>query len=514
MEVTGDVWSNLINGFSVVLTPQHLLFVFLGVTIGTAIGVLPGIGPSLTISLLLPVTFGLEPISAFVMFGGIFYGAMYGGSTTSILVNTPGESSSVVTAIDGFKMAKKGRGGAALATAAIGSFFAGTFATIMLMLLAPVLVRFALQFGAPEYFALMLLALSAVTGLAGQSAPKAFFATLLGLALGMVGIDLQTGQARFTFGNLNLLGGIDPVMVAIGLFAVGEVFWVAATYKNTQEETVTLKGSLMMTREEWSRSWPAWARGSVIGFVIGVLPGAGATIASFLSYNAEQRFAKGRKELGEGAIEGVAGPEAANNASAGGALVPLLALGIPGSATTAVMLVAFQIYGLRPGPLLFQQQGDLVWGLIASLYIANVALLVLNLPMVRVWIKLLDVPKPVLYTGILVFSLLGVYADTQNTFSMFMLLGLGVLGFLLRRFDFPLAPVVLGAVLGPLLEQEYRRSLAISVSDYSVFFTRPISLVLMLLVGLAFLTPIFNVVWARARRRAGVPGGDVGEIEE
>jgi len=510
----GDIWANLVSGFGVVLTPQHLFFVMLGVVIGTAIGVLPGIGPSLTISLLLPVTFGLEPISAFVMFGGIFYGAMYGGSTTSILVNTPGESSSVVTAIDGFQMAKKGRGGAALATAAIGSFFAGTFATLMLMLMAPLLVRFALQFGAPEYFALMLLALSAVTGLAGQSAPKAFFATLLGLGLGMVGIDLQTGQARFTFGNLNLLGGIDPVMVAIGLFAVGEVFWAAGTLKRTFEETVTLRGSLLMNREEWQRSWPAWVRGSVIGFIVGVLPGAGATIASFLSYNAEQRFAKGKAELGKGAIEGVAGPEAANNASAGGALVPLLALGIPGSATTAVMLVAFQIYGLRPGPLLFQQQADLVWGLIASLYIANLALLVLNLPMVRMWIKLLDVPKPMLYTGILTFSLLGVYADTQNTFSMVLLLLLGLLGFLLRRYDFPLAPVVLGAVLGPLIEQEFRRSLAISVSDYSVFFTRPLALVLMMLVMMSFLVPLFNAIWKASRRRASVAAGTVGEIED
>jgi putative tricarboxylic transport membrane protein len=489
-----SVWSNLVTGFSVVLTPQHLLAMIIGVLIGTAIGVLPGIGPSLTISLLLPLTFGLDPVSAFVLFGGIFYGAMYGGSTTSILVNTPGESSSVVTAIDGFQMAKRGRGGAALATSAIGSFVAGTLATLALMLLATLLVRFALRFGAPEYFALMLLALSAVTGLAGRSAPKAFFATLLGLGMGMVGIDLQTGQARFTFGNMNLLGGIDPVMVAIGLFAVGEVFWAAATMKNTHEESIPLRGSLLMNREEWGRSWPAWLRGTVIGFVTGVLPGAGATIASFLSYNVEQRFSKNKSEFGQGAIEGVAGPEAANNAAAGGSLVPLLALGIPGSATTAVMLVAFQMYGLRPGPLLFQQQAELVWGLIASLYLANVLLLVLNLPLVGIWVKLLDVPKPVLYTSILVFSFLGVYADTQNTFSMMILFGLGVIGFLLRRYDFPLAPVVLGAVLGPMLEQEFRRSLAISVNDYSVFFTRPISLVLMLLVIASFAWPLINLL--------------------
>ena len=497
MGASPDIWSSILHGFVVVLTPQNLLFMTIGVLVGTAIGVLPGIGPSLTISLLLPVTFGLDPVAAFVMFGGIYYGAMYGGSTTSILVNTPGESSSVVTAIDGFQMAKRGRGGAALATSAIGSFFAGTVATLALMLLAPLLVRFALSFGAPEYFALMLLALSAVTGLAGRSAPKALFATLFGLALSMIGIDMQTGQARFTFGNLMLLGGIDAVTIAIGLFAVGEVFWAAATMRGVHEETLKLQGSLLMTKDEWRRSFPAWVRGTVIGFVTGVLPGAGATVASFLSYNAEQRFAKGRKELGQGAIEGVAGPEAANNAAAGGAMVPLLALGIPGSATTAVMLVAFQMYGLRPGPLLFAEQGDLVWGLIASLYIANVLLLILNLPLVRIWVKLLDVPKPVLYTAILVFSMLGVYADTQNSFSMILLLVLGVIGFLFRKVDVPLAPVVLGAVLGPMLEQEFRRALAISVNDYSVFFTRPISAVLLALVAISFLVPFINALLKR-----------------
>jgi putative tricarboxylic transport membrane protein len=492
MGASPDIWSSILHGFVVVFTPQNLLFMTIGVLVGTAIGVLPGIGPSLTISLLLPVTFGLDPIAAFVMFGGIFYGAMYGGSTTSILVNTPGESSSVVTAIDGFQMAKKGRGGAALATAALGSFVAGTFATLCLMLLAPLLVRFALSFGPPEYFGLMLLALSAVTGLAGSSAPRALFATLFGLGLGMIGIDLQTGQARYTFGSLYMLGGIDPVTVAIGLFAVGEVFWAAATIMTTKEEAVTLRGSLLMNREEWRRSWPAWIRGMVVGFFVGVLPGAGATISSFLSYNMERRFAIGRHEMGQGAIEGVAGPEAANNASAGGALVPLLALGIPGSATTAVMLVAFQMYGLRPGPLLFAEQGDLVWGLIASLYLSNAILLLLNLPLVRIWVKLLDVPKPILYVAILMFSFLGVYAESQNTFSMAILLALGAVGFLMRYFDFPLAPVVLGAVLGPLLEQEFRRSLAISVNDYSIFVTRPISLVLLILVFLSFCVPLVN----------------------
>jgi putative tricarboxylic transport membrane protein len=495
-----EIFGSLLGGFATALTPQNLLYAGIGVVLGTAIGVLPGIGPALTISLLLPITFGLDPVPAFIMFGGIYYGAMYGGSTTSILVNTPGESASVVTAIDGYQMAKKGRAGAALATSAIGSFVAGTLATIGLMLLAAVLVQFAVKLGPPEYFAIMIVALSAVTSLSGTSAAKALFATLFGLALGLVGTDNQTGQLRLTFGVSELEDGIDVVLGAIGLFAVGEVLWYAATLRSQQaEERQTLRGSIMMTRQEFRRSVPAWLRGSGIGFFIGALPGAGATIASFISYAIERRVSKHRSEFGKGAIEGVAGPEAANNASAGGALVPLLGLGIPGSGTTAVMLAAFQIYGLQPGPLLFASRPDLVWGLIASLYIANVALLVLNLPLVGIWVKLLDIPKPLLYAGILVVSAVGVYSLDRRASDLAVVFVLGVAGFLMRRYDYPLAPVILGIVLGPLIDNNFRRAMIMTDGSLVTLITRPLTLAILAVAIFFFLLPLALRLYARAR---------------
>jgi putative tricarboxylic transport membrane protein len=495
-----DIVGSLLGGFATALTPQNLLYAGIGVLLGTAIGVLPGIGPALTISLLLPITFGLDPVPAFIMFGGIYYGAMYGGSTTSILVNTPGESASVVTAIDGYQMAKKGRAGAALATSAVGSFVAGTLATIGLMLLATALVGFAVQLGPPEYFAIMLVALSAVTSLSGTSPPKALFATLLGLALGLVGTDNQTGQVRLTFGIGELEDGIDVVLGAIGLFAVGEVFWYAATLRAQQaEERQTLRGSIWMNREELRRSVPAWLRGSGIGFFIGALPGAGATIASFISYAIERRVSKHRREFGKGAIEGVAGPEAANNASAGGALVPLLGLGIPGSGTTAVMLAAFQIYGLQPGPLLFQNRPDLVWGLIASLYIANAALLVLNLPLVGIWVRLLDLPKPLLYGGILVVSAVGVYSLDRRVSDLIVVFVLGAIGFLMRRFDYPLAPVILGIVLAPLIDNNFRRGMIMTDGDVLALLTRPLTVAILAVAVLFFALPFIVRLYGRAR---------------
>ncbi len=497
-----DVFGSLLGGFATALTPQNLLYAAIGVVLGTAIGVLPGIGPALTISLLLPITFGLDPVPAFIMFGGIYYGAMYGGSTTSILVNTPGESASVVTAVDGYQMAKKGRAGAALATSAIGSFVAGTIATIGLMFLATALVQFAVKLGPPEYFAIMIVALSAVASLSGTSAPKALFATLLGLTLGIVGVDNQTGQMRLTFGINELEEGVDVVLGAIGLFAVGEVLWYASTLRSQQaEERQTLRGSAWMTREEFRRSVPAWLRGSGIGFFIGALPGAGAAIASFISYAIERRVSKRRSEFGKGAIEGVAGPEAANNASAGGALVPLLGLGIPGSGTTAVMLAAFQIYGLQPGPLLFTSRPDLVWGLIASLYIANVALLVLNLPLVGIWVRLLDIPKPILFAGITVVSAVGVYSLNRNAFDLAVVLALGVLGFLMRRYDYPLAPVILGIVLGPLIDNNFRRAMIITDGSVVTLLTRPLTMAILAL-AIVFVTLPFAVrLYGRARGR-------------
>ncbi|HEX8373799.1 MAG TPA: tripartite tricarboxylate transporter permease, partial [Geminicoccaceae bacterium] len=357
------------NGFAVALTPMNLLWASLGVTVGTAVGVLPGIGPALTVALLLPVTYNLEPTSAFIMFAGIYYGAMYGGSTASILLNTPGESGSIVTAIDGNMMAKQGRGAQALATAAIGSFVAGTIGTLLLTFVAPLLVKLALLFGPAEYFALMVLSLTTVTAVLGDSLLRGLASLFLGLALGLVGIDLQTGQARFTLGIPELLDGIDTVVVAVGLFAIGETLYAASRHRFEKEEMYALKGSIRMSREDWSRSWKPWLRGTALGFPFGALPAGGAEIPTFLSYLTEKRLAKNPEEFGKGAIEAVAGPEAANNAAAAGVLAPLLALGLPTSATAAILLAAFQQYGLQPGPLLFESNPDLVWGMIASLYV-------------------------------------------------------------------------------------------------------------------------------------------------
>jgi putative tricarboxylic transport membrane protein len=494
-----EILDSLLRGFSVALTPQNLLYALLGVALGTAIGVLPGIGPALTISLLLPVTSKVDPTSAFIMFAGIYFGGMYGGSTSTILVNTPGETASVVTAIEGHQMARRGRAGAALSTAAIGSFVAGNIATIALMLFAPALVIVALQFGPAEYFALMVLAFTTVTGLVGRSISKAMFSLFLGLAIGLVGIDLQTGQARYTLGILELLDGIEVVNIAVGLFAVGEVFWVASTMKGGRETLMRVQGSIWMTAQEWARSWKPWLRGSALGFGIGALPAGGAEIPTFLSYNIEKRLSRHKDEWGKGAIEGVAGPEAANNAAAGGAMMPLLTLGLPTSATAAIMLAAFQQYGLQPGPLLFQNSRDLVWGVIASLYIGNLMLLVLNLPLIRLWVKLLEIPRPLLYSGILVFATLGVWSLSNSVVDLVVMYIIGVVGYAMRRGSFPIGPVILGVVLGPRIEQEFRRALAISQGDLTTFFTRPISLTILLLAALALVGPYLPGLWRRLR---------------
>ena len=484
-----DVLAHLATGFAVALTPVNLIAGFVGVVVGTAVGVLPGIGPAVGISLLLPMTFGLDPATAFIMFGGIYYGSMYGGSTASILVNTPGDASAAVTTIDGTQMARRGRAGAALTTAAVGSFVAGTFGTVMLMLLAPALVELSLRFGPPEYFALMLLALTAVGSLAGSSRSHAATSMFTGLLIAMIGIDLQTGVSRLTFGRPELLGGIDVVLAAVGLFAIGEVLWSAATTGDEQHRPAIV-GRLMMTAEEWRRSIPAWVRGTLIGFTVGLLPGAGGTTATFMAYGAERSISKRPEEFGQGAIEGVAGPEAANNASAAGAMVPLLGLGLPSSGTTAIMLAAFQLYGLTPGPLLFEQKPDLVWGLIASLYIGNVLLLVLNLPLIGLWVKLLQVPQPLLAGMIVLFATLGAYSINGSIGDVTIAFALGAIAFVMRRYGFPLPPALLGLVIGPLLEQELRRSLAISGGSASIFFTRPISVTLITIASLLVLWPI------------------------
>ena len=487
----------LAQGFQVALTPQNLFWALLGVVLGTAVGVLPGIGPALTVALLLPVTYKLEPISAFIMFAGIYYGGMYGGSTTSILLNTPGESASIVTSLEGNQMARRGRGAAALATAAIGSFVAGTIGTVALTFLAPPMVRLGLAFGPAEYFALVVLAFTTITALLGSSVLRGMLSLFLGLALGLVGIDTLSGQSRFTLGIPQLLDGIDVVTVAVGLFAVGETFWVASRMRHVSDQIIPVRGAVWMTRQEWTRSWKPWLRGTLLGFPIGSLPAGGAEIPTFLSYALEKRLSKHPEEFGKGAIEGVAGPEAANNASAAGVLAPLLALGLPTSATAAILLAAFQRYGLDPGPTLFRQDPQLVWGLIASLYIGNVMLLVLNLPLAPLWVRVLAIPRPLLYAAILVFAGLGTYAMSGSTVDLVVLYLLGALGFVMRRFDIPVAPAVVGMILGPVAEDHFRRALQIAQGNYATFVTRPISAFILLLAVLALLLPPLIRWWQR-----------------
>ncbi|HEX6292120.1 MAG TPA: tripartite tricarboxylate transporter permease, partial [Herpetosiphonaceae bacterium] len=409
-----DVLGNLLTGFATALSPTNLLLAAIGVTLGTLVGVLPGIGPALTVALLLPLTYNFDPTGAFIMFAGIYYGGMYGGSTTSILLNTPGESASVATTLEGFQMAKGGRGGAALATAAIGSFVAGTISTLLITFVAPLVADLALIFQPADYFALTVLAFVSVTALVGRSLLRGLISLFIGLFMGLIGIDVLSGQTRFTFGLPQLLDGIDIVVVAVGLFAVGEALYVASRLRHDREEIIPIQGGIWMTRDEWRRSWRPWLRGTLIGFPLGALPAGGAEIPTFLSYSLEKRLSKRKTEWGRGAIEGVAGPEAANNAAFSGVLVPLLTLGIPTSATAAILLVAFQIYNLQPGPLLFTNAPDLVWALIASLYVGNVMLLILNLPLIRIWIKILAIPRPVLYASILVFATLGVYSIAND----------------------------------------------------------------------------------------------------
>jgi putative tricarboxylic transport membrane protein len=466
-----------------------LLYALIGVTLGTAVGVLPGIGPALTVALLLPVTYGLDPAGSLIMFAGIYYGGMYGGSTTSILLNTPGESASIVTALEGNKMARAGRGGPALATAAIGSFVAGLLATLALAFLAPHIVKLALVFGPREYFALMVLAFVTVSAAFGESTMKGLTSLFVGLALAIVGIDGLTGQARLSFGVPQLLDGIEVTTLAVAMFAVGEALFVAAQGAGLQDKVHAIKGSVAMTREDWSRSWRPWLRGTAIGFPIGAMPAGGADIASFLSYGTEKRFAQKPEEFGHGAIEGVAGPEAANNAAAAGTLVPLLTLGLPTTATAAIMLAGFQQFGLQPGPLLFATAPALVWGLIASLLIANIMLLVLNLPLIRLWVKLLTIPRPWLYAGILLFATLGTIGVNPSPVELSMLMIFGVMGYLMRLHGYPIAPVVVGLILGPMAEAQLRRALAISQGDWSTLVSTPLAAGLLAVALAALVIP-------------------------
>ncbi|APG87670.1 tricarboxylate transport membrane protein TctA (plasmid) [Sinorhizobium americanum CCGM7] len=484
-----DAINLLIEGFSLAVQPANLIFAAIGVFIGTAVGVLPGIGPALTVALLLPVTFKLDPGGSIIMFAGVYYGGMYGGSTTAILLNTPGESAAVVTALEGNKMARSGRGGPALATAAIGSFVAALVATFALAFLAPPLVKVAVKFAPWDYFGLMLIAFVTVSATFGSSPLRGLTSLAFGLWLGLMGLDQLTGQARLTFGVAQLLDGVEVTTLAVGLFAIGEALHVASRHLYKPEKPIPVKGSIWMTREDWGRSWKAWLRGTVIGFPIGALPAGGAEIPTFLSYTMEKKLSRKPEEFGSGAIEGVAGPEAANNASAAGTLVPLLTLGLPTSATAAVMLAGFQQYNIQPGPLLFTQHADLVWGLVASLFIANVMLLVLNLPLVGLWVKLLRIPLPWLYGGILVFASMGTIAANPSVVELLLLSAFGVIGFLMRRYGYPVAPAVVGLILGPLADNALRRSLQMSLGDPMIFVQHPSSAIMIAVATIALIAP-------------------------
>jgi putative tricarboxylic transport membrane protein len=483
-----STFNDLVNGFSVALTFKHLVMCFAGVLMGQMVGVLPGIGPAAAIALLLPLTFGADPISAIILFAGIYYGSQYGGTLTSVLVSVPGESSTVMTTLDGYQMALQGRAGPALGIAAIGSFVAGTLGTIGLMLLAPPLARAALAFGPPEYFTLVLLGLTALAAV-GSGVLKGLAAGVAGLLLGTIGIDPQNGVARFDFGQTWLLDGIEFIVLTVALFGVGEV--IASSVLSASRPVADVK-NVLPTRDDLKTCRLPILRGSAVGFVIGVLPATGATIASFLAYILEKKVAKDPSRFGKGAIEGVAAPESANNAAAAGAMVPMLSLGVPGSGTTAIMLGALIMFGVRPGPELFTKNAELVWALIASMYIGNVILLILNLPLAGLFARLLKIPYRWLYPPILALCIAGVFSQANSVEDCALMVVFGVLGWLMKRYDWSMAPMILGLVLGPLFENSLRQSLTLSHGSPAIFFTRPISLFLLACALLAVTTPLWS----------------------
>ncbi|MEU1332508.1 tripartite tricarboxylate transporter permease [Streptomyces sp. NPDC005865] len=495
-----NAFNSLMDGFGTALTPINLLWAAVGVLLGTAIGVLPGIGPAMAVALLLPVTYGLEPTGAFIMFAGIYYGAMFGGSTTSILLNTPGESAAVVAAMEGHPMARSGRGAQALAAAAVGHFAGGMIGTTLLVVLAPTVADLAVDIGAPDYFAIMVLAFIAVTSVLGASRVRGLASLLIGLTIGLVGLDQMTGQQRLTFGSLQLADGIDVVIVAVGLFAIGEALWVAAHLRRTSGRAIPV-GRLWLGKEDVKRTWKSWLRGPLIGFPFGAIPAGGAEIPTFLSYVTEKRLSKHKDEWGKGAIEGVAGPESASSASAAGTLVSMLTLGLPTTAVAAVMLAAFQQYGIQPGPLLFEREADLVWGLIASLFVGMVLLLALNLPLAPVWAKLLRIPRPYLYAGILFFAAVGAYAVGGESLDLVILLVIGLLGFGMRRYGLPILPAVIGVILGPNAEQQLRRALQISDGSAAGLVDTPFSKTVYGLIVLIVVWPLLRKAVVRTRRR-------------
>jgi putative tricarboxylic transport membrane protein len=485
--------SSLANGFSIALQPQNLFYCFLGVTMGTLVGVLPGIGPTATIALLLPVTFKLDPISAIIMLSGICYGAMYGGSTTSILLNIPGEASSVVTCLDGYQMARHGRAGPALGISAFGSFIAGTVSIFGLIVFAPTLADFALKFGPPEYFALMVAGLTVVAYLARKSMTKALMMAVFGIILGCVGLDPITATPRFTFGILELTDGVGLAPVVMGLFGIAEVLENLGVLTKTEVFAGKIKG-LFPNREDWNRSIGPIARGSILGFFLGLLPGVGAIVPQFLSYGLEKKLSRHPERFGNGEIEGVAAPEACNNAAVGGTFIPLLSLGIPSNAMTAILLGALMIYGLTPGPLLIKNSPDLFWGVIASMYIGNFLLLILNLPLIPLWVSVLKIPYTYLSSFIILFCLIGAYSLNNSTADIYVAVIFSFLGLLMKKFEFEAAPLVLAFVLGPLLETALRRSLILSDGSFVIFLKRPISGALILFSIFVLVVPLFSKI--------------------
>ncbi|MEH7380293.1 tripartite tricarboxylate transporter permease [Bacillus sp. JJ1533] len=502
-----EVLEFLGNGFAIAFQWHNLLFALVGVIIGTSVGVLPGIGPMSGVALLVPITTSvtgsLSPEEAatasIIMLAGVYYGAMYGGSATSILINTPGESASVVTTIDGYQMAKKGKAGEALAISAIGSFIAGILALIGLILLAKPLSEWAIKFGPAEYTALIILGLATVSGLAGKSMTKALLMAVLGLLISTIGVDSISGVARFTFDQPILYQGIEFLTLAVGLFAIGEVLGTILE-RDTNNSSIQKINRLLPSKQELKTSTLPMLRGSFIGFFVGLLPGAGASIASFFSYSAEKSLSKDKVKFGNGAIEGVAGPEAANNAASGGSLIPMLTLGIPGSATTAIMMGALMMYNVQPGPLLFEKHPQVAWGLIASMFIGNVLLLILNLPLIKVFAKIISTPAKYMLPIIIAISFFGVYAVQVNTFDLFLLVGCGVAGYFLSKNDFPLAPIILGLILGPMLENNFRRALTNTNGDYMIFIERPLSLILLILAIVWIAYPLIKNVPIRKKK--------------
>lgn len=485
-----EVIHHMLYGFGIALQPMNLVFCFIGAIAGTLVGVLPGLGPTAALSMLLPVTYGISPTGAMIMLAGIYYGAQYGGSTTSILVNIPGEAASVVTCLDGYKMARQGRAGPALGISAFGSFIAGTIGVVALTFVAPPLVEAALSFGPPEYFALMCLGLTVLTFLAHGSMLKALISAVLGLFVGTVGIDPMTGVQRFTFGTPNLMEGIGMVQIAMGMFGITEILSNIEKTVRVSVFEAKIKG-LFPTLKDWKRSIGAILRGTGIGFFLGVLPGGGAVIASFASYAVEKRVSKHPEKFGTGVIEGVAAPEAANNAAAQGAFIPMITLGIPSNVVMALLLGALMIHGLTPGPLLMTEHPDIFWGFITSMYIGNIMLLVLNLPLIPMWVKFLKVPYPILFPLIFLFCLIGVYTINNNFFDIHLMIFFGIFGYFFRKFEFEAAPLILAVVLGPMMEKALRQSLTMSRGDFSIFFSRPISAVLFGAAILLLIIPLF-----------------------